>query len=242
MSFDQVQTIRANLERVQSQIVAAAARCGRNAHDVRLVVVTKTHPVERVRAAIQAGAAILGENYAEEAVEKMQALADAPVEWHMIGHVQSRKANLVAAHFAMLHALDSIKLAARLNRFAQEYGRALPVLLEVNLSGEQSKYGFALFAPAYESAFFADVETLLTFSHLQVRGLMTMPPFAQNPEDSRPYFRQLAAWRDKLAARFPQADWRELSMGTSVDFVPAVEEGATLVRIGTAILGARHVS
>ncbi|MEJ5225631.1 MAG: YggS family pyridoxal phosphate-dependent enzyme [Anaerolineales bacterium] len=240
MSMEMIERIRSNLRRVEAQMADAAARSGRQPGDVRLVVVTKTHPVERIRAAIEAGATILGENYAEEAVEKIQALGPQPgVAWHMIGHVQSRKAGLVAAHFAMLHSLDSVKLAGRLDRFAGEAGRVLPVLLEVNLSGEESKYGFPLFRSDQEAAFFADVEAVLMCSHLSVRGLMTMPPFADDPEESRPYFRRLAALRDHLAARYPQADWRELSMGTSVDFAVAVEEGATLVRVGTAILGAR---
>lgn len=241
MSIEQVETIRTNLWRVNAQIASAAVRRGRRPEDVRLVVVTKTHSVERIWAAIEAGAAILGENYAEEALEKIQSIGPLPgVEWHMIGHVQSRKANLVAAHFAMLHSLDSLKLAGRLNRFAGEAGRVLPVLLEVNLGGEESKYGFPLSRPEHLPAFFAQVEVLLALSHLRVCGLMTMPPFADDPEESRPYFRRLAALRGQLAARFPQVDWRELSMGTSVDFAVAVEEGATLVRVGTAILGARN--
>lgn len=240
MGIEQVQTIRSNLQRVNAQIADAAASSGRRAQDVRLVVVTKTHPVERILEAIDAGATILGENYAEEALEKIGAVGPRPgVAWHMIGHVQSRKSGLVAAHFAMLHSLDSVRLAGKLDRFAKEAGRVLPVLLEVNLSGEQSKYGFPMFYPDQQAAFFAEVEAVLLFSHLRVCGLMTMPPFANDPEESRPYFRRLAALRDRLAARFPQADWRELSMGTSVDYVVAVEEGATLVRVGTAILGAR---
>lgn len=240
MAIEQVQAIRANLEHVNAQIAEAALRGGRKPEDVRLVVVTKTHPVEHIRVAVDAGATIFGENYAEEAVEKIRALGTLPgVEWHMIGHVQSRKAGLVAAHFAMMHALDSVKLAVRLDRFAREAGRVLPVLLEVNLSGEESKYGFPLHHPDQQDSFFADVEAVLMFSHLRVCGLMTMPPFADEAEQSRPYFRRLAALRSQLAERFPQTDWRELSMGTSSDYGVAVEEGATLLRVGTAILGAR---
>ncbi len=235
-----IESIKENLDGIRSQIELAAQRAGRSPNTVRLVVVTKTHPADLVRDAITAGATLLGENYAEEAAAKMQVLGHLPAEWHMIGHVQSRKANLVVAHFAMLHSLDSLKLAARLDRFAAQAGRVLPVLLEVNLSGEPSKYGFPAHIPVQLPSFFSDVESILTFPNLGVRGLMTMPPFAEDAQQSRPFFRRLRELRDELSVRFPQADWRELSMGTSVDYSVAVEEGATLVRVGTAILGTRE--
>lgn len=234
-----VDSIRERYQRVLGQVARAAADCGRDPGAVRLVVVTKSQPVEVVRAAVAAGVTLCGENYAEEAVEKMAALGDSAVEWHMIGHVQSRKADLVARHFSMLHSLDSLKLAARLERFCAEAGRRLDVLLEFNVSGEASKFGF----PAWDEGRWPDlapeVEALLQFSHLTIRGLMTMPPFFDDPEQTRPYFQRLGRLRDFLNEHFPGAGWSELSMGTSVDFVAAVQEGATMVRVGQAVLGPR---
>ena len=234
--------IRARYEDVLARMEVAAQRAGRRLADSRLVVVTKAQPLGVVEAAIQAGARILGENYPEEAVSKIQSLGKhSEVEWHMIGHVQSRKAQLVTEHFAFLHSLDSLKLAARLDRFAEQSGRPLPVLLEFNVSGEVSKYGW--FAPHKQnwSQMLPEIGKLLELKHLEVRGLMTMPPFADQPEQSRPHFRKLRNLQSYLAGQFPQTDWHELSMGTSLDYEVAVEEGATLVRVGQAILGSRPV-
>jgi hypothetical protein len=161
------------------------------------------------------------------------------VEWHMIGHVQSRKARLVIEHFDLLQSLDSLKLAERLNRMAGEAGRTLPVMLEFNVGGEESKYGWLAAHEKDWPALYPDIEALLGLERLQIRGLMTMPPLETDPEEARIYFRTLRLLRDHLAARYPRADWRELSMGTSADYEAAVQEGATLVRIGTAIVGPR---
>jgi PLP dependent protein len=158
----------------------------------------------------------------------------------MIGHVQSRKARLVADHFALLHSLDSLKLAQRLDRFAAERDRVLPVLLEFNVGGEESKAGWDASHESQWNLFLPEIATLLDLPHLRVHGLMTMPPLETDPEDSRRFFQRLRQLRERLAAQFPQADWRELSMGTSADYHVAVEEGATLVRVGTAIVGARN--
>jgi len=235
-----VVSIRENYLRVLDQIAEAARRSGRDPELVRLVVVTKTQPLETVQAAIEAGVRILGENYPEEGVMKIQSLpAQTGVEWHMIGHVQGRKARLVADHFALLHSLDSLKLARRLDRFAQEAGRTLPVLLELNVGGEESKSGWDASTDARWEAILPEIAALLELPHLRVSGSMTMPPLGMDPDDSRKYFQRLRQLRDRLASQFPQADWRELSMGTSSDFQVAVEEGATLVRVGTAIVGAR---
>ena len=240
---DLVSSIRENYLAVLDQIAAAARRSQREPEQVRLVVVTKSQPLEVVRAAVEAGVRILGENYPEEGVTKIQSLAgQSGVEWHMIGHVQSRKARLVADHFALLHSLDSLKLARRLDRFAAEGERILPVLLEFNVGGEESKSGWDASQEAQWEKFFPEVESILALPHLRVQGLMTMPPLETDPQDARDYFRRLRSLRDRLASRFPQADWRELSMGTSADYPIAVEEGATLVRVGTAIVGARKYS
>ncbi len=237
---DLVAGIRENYQHVLDQIATAARKADRNVDEIRLVVVTKTQPVEIVRAAIEAGARILGENYPEEGVMKIQSLPEKTgVEWHMIGHVQSRKARLVADHFALLHSLDSLKLAGRLDRFAAEANRVLPVLLEFNVGGEESKSGWNAVDESQWNVFLPDVAELLDLPHVRVHGLMTMPPLGTEPEESRRYFQRLRRLRDHLAAQFPQADWHELSMGTSTDFEVAVEEGATLVRVGTAIVGVR---
>jgi pyridoxal phosphate enzyme (YggS family) len=238
---DLVASIRENYQLALDQIATAARGSGRDPNDIRLVVVTKSQPSEVIQAAIEAGVRILGENYPEEAVTKIQSLAgQTGVEWHMIGHVQSRKARLVADHFALLHSLDSLKLARRLDRFAAEADRVLPVLLEFNVGGEESKAGWDAADESQWGAFLPEIAELLHLSHLRVAGLMTMPPLETDPDDSRRYFQRLRALRDRLSLEFPRADWSELSMGTSADYRVAVEEGATLVRVGTAIVGARQ--
>ncbi len=241
MTSDLVASIRENYLSTLDQIATAARRSGRAPEDIRLVVVTKSQPLEVVQAAIEAGVRILGENYPEEGVTKIQSLPrQTGVEWHMIGHVQSRKARLVAEHFALLHSLDSLKLAGRLDRFAAEQNRALPVLLEFNVGGEESKAGWDASDDSRWDALLPDVGAILDLPNLRVHGLMTMPPLETDPNDARRFFQRLRLLRDHLASAFPQADWRELSMGTSADYPVAVEEGATLVRVGTAIVGVRR--
>jgi len=238
---DLVSSIRENYQFTLDQIATAARQSNRDPSEIRLVVVTKSQPMEVAQAAIAAGVRILGENYPEEGVMKIQSLAEQTgVEWHMIGHVQSRKARLVADHFALLHSLDSLKLAQRLDRFAAENHRSLPVLLEFNVGGEASKSGWDASEESQWQALFPDVSSILELSHLQIMGLMTMPPLETNPDDARRYFQRLRSLRDHFASQFPQTDWHELSMGTSADYTVAVEEGATLVRVGTAIVGARQ--
>jgi pyridoxal phosphate enzyme (YggS family) len=240
MMLDLISSIRENYQFALDQIANAARKSSRDPQDIRLVVVTKSQPVEVAQAAIEAGARILGENYPEEGVTKIQSLTgQSGVEWHMIGHVQSRKARLVADHFALLHSLDSLKLAQRLDRFAAERNRVLPVLLEFNVGGEESKSGWDASDEAQWNELLPDISAILTLNNLRVHGLMTMPPLETDPRDSRRFFLRLRSLRDHLASQFPQADWHELSMGTSADYLVAVEEGATLVRIGTAIVGAR---
>ena len=235
-----VDTIRERTVRVLETVAAAARRGGRSGEAVRLVVVTKMQSVEMVRAAIEAGARLLGENYAEEAAQKIEMLGpQSGVEWHMIGHVQSRKAPLVAQHFDLVHSLDSLRLAQRLDRSAGEAGRILPVLLEFNVSGEKSKHGWQAADEARWDDLLGDVQAIAALGHLRLRGLMTMPPLSTDPEAGRVHFRKLRRLQDFLARGVPQADWTELSMGTSADFAVAVEEGATLVRVGQAILGPR---
>ena len=231
-----------NYHRVLEQVADAARSVGRDPDEIELVVVTKGHPHQAVQHAIVAGIRVFGENYAEEGLHKKQACAGlADVQWHMIGHVQSRKARLVCEHYDWVHSLDRVKLANRLDRFAAEFDRRLPVLLECNVSGEQSKHGWPAWHETGWENLLADVEHVLALPNLEVRGLMTMPPFLPEPEQARPYFQRLRRLRDFFAERYPQANWGELSMGMSADFQVAVQEGATMVRIGTAIVGTRPV-
>jgi PLP dependent protein len=237
---DLTSSIRARYEKVLDTISASAHKSKRAPESVRLVVVTKLQPPEVIQAAIDAGARLLGENYADEAAEKIETLnLQTGVEWHMIGHVQSRKAPLVAQHFALVHSLDSLKLAQRLNRSAAELGRTLPVLLEFNVSGEKSKHGWNASEESSWKDLLTEANAIAALPSLNVHGLMTMPPLSTDPEAARVYFRKLRRLRDFLSGHAPQGEWNELSMGTSADYAVAVEEGATLVRIGQAILGPR---
>ncbi len=222
-----------------AQIADVATGCGRDPGDVRPVVVSKSQPLEVIREAVSAGITMFGENYVEEAIEKIIILRNTALEWHMIGHVQSRKAEMVAEHFTMLHSLDSVKLARRLERSCERINRTLPVLLEFNVSGEESKFGFPAWNEGNWSNLKQEMEQILAFPHLLVCGLMTMPPFFDDPERTRPYFQRLRALQEFLKEKFPESTWNELSMGTSVDYVTAIQEGATFVRIGQAILGPR---
>jgi pyridoxal phosphate enzyme (YggS family) len=236
-----------NLAHVQERLAVAALRAGRDPSDVTLVAVSKTHPPDVVIAAYEAGVRHFGENRALEGADKIPVVAAAlsgpRPTWHMVGHVQSRKAQVVVAHFDCVDSVDRLKVARRLSRFAQDAGRTLPVLLECNVSGEETKYGFDLQdwernEPRRE-AFFAAVEEILVLPGLLVQGLMTMAPFVASAETVRPVFASLRGLLDALRERFPARDWRHLSMGMTDDFEVAVEEGSTLVRIGRAIFGPR---
>jgi PLP dependent protein len=236
-----IQSIREKYLQVLDKIASAARSAGRQPESVKLVVVTKTQPIEIVRAAIEAGITTLGENYPEEGVMKLQSMREfSAVEWHMIGHVQGRKAQLVAENFNLLHSLDSLKLAKRLDRFCGEAGRTLPVLLEFNVGGEDSKSGWLAGDEAHWTSLLEELAAVIALPNLQVRGLMTMPPLGQTAEFARPFFQQLKRLQAYLASQFPPVNFSELSMGTSGDYETAVQEGATMVRVGTAIVGARH--
>lgn len=230
---------------VREQIVTACARAGRDPASVTLIAVSKTHPPPAILEAIAAGVQHFGENRVEEAESKIpvvMAATTAPVTWHMIGHVQSRKAKSVAALFDTVHSVDSVKLAARLSRLAEESGRALDVLLEMNVSGEASKHGFA--AASWETdgparaALWQQVSEILALPCLKVRGLMTMAPIVDDAEAARPVFAGLARLRAALSEAFDVA-LPDLSMGMTDDYPVAIEEGATLVRVGRAVFGER---
>jgi PLP dependent protein len=237
-------TLAERIAAVRSRIAGAAQRAGRDPADITLVAVSKMQPAETVVAAYQAGLRIFGENRVEEAEPKAAAVAvlldslpamvrppPSVVEWHMIGHLQSRKADEVFPWASMIHSVESVKLAGRLSRACLAAGCELSILLEVNVVGEASKYG--LTPAALPDA----VEAMAGLPGLRVRGLMTMAPIVPDPEEARPVFMGLRRLRDDLARRFPALDWRHLSMGMTDDFEVAIEEGATMVRIGRAIFG-----
>jgi pyridoxal phosphate enzyme (YggS family) len=239
---DLTSSIRERYLHTLDNIAAAARSAGRAPSQIRLVVVTKSQPVQVVESALAAGVKILGENYPAEGVMKIQSLrgAASAVEWHMIGHIQSRRSNLVAEHFNLVHSLDTLKIAERLDRFAAAFARRLPVLLEFNLGGEETKFGWPARDEAEWEHFLPRISSILALPNLEARGLMTMPPLGENAEAARPFFQKLHCLQAFLRDRFPQADWTELSMGTSADYEVAVQEGATLVRVGTAIVGPRQ--
>jgi pyridoxal phosphate enzyme (YggS family) len=232
--------IAENVARVRTRIAAAAARVGRDPNSVTLMAVSKTVEPERVLEAYAAGIRVFGENRVQEFQEKSPALSGlAGAEWHLIGHLQSNKAKKAAEIFHAVDSLDSLRLAEKLDQAAATVGKTLPVLIEINVGGEESKSGVPLDSPELEDL----LRGVARLEHLQVRGLMAVPPFVENPEATRPYFRLLRDLRDSIAQRklpgdrFMQMD--VLSMGMSHDFEVAIEEGSTCVRVGTAIFGER---
>jgi PLP dependent protein len=229
--------IASNLFAIHERIALAARRAGRSPNDVALMAVTKTFPAETIVEAYQAGQRLFGENRVQEFAEKGGGLANLrDAEFHMIGHLQSNKAAKAPEIFHAIDSLDSAKLAERLNASAQKLGKTLDVLIEINVGGEEAKSGIAPDSPELESILSAASE----WPHLRFRGLMTVPPFTEDPETARPYFRQLRELRDRLAARgLPSVSLDVLSMGMSHDFEVAIEEGSTCVRLGTAIFGTR---
>src|SRR5438874_4747999 len=226
-------SIAENVARVRDRIAATARRAGRNPMEIALMAVTKTHPPERIREAYAAGLRLFGENRVQE-FARLRDLEAA--EWHMIGHLQSNKAASAAELFSAIDSVDSLKLAEKLNASAQKLAKKLAVLIEINVGGEGAKSGVAPGSRELE----AILQAAPSLTNLQFRGVMTIPPFTENPEGARPYFRQLHALRDEIAAqKLPAIRMDVLSMGMSHDFEVAIEEGSTCVRIGTAIFGER---
>lgn len=222
-----------NIRRIREEIAEAALRSGRDPSEVKLMAVTKTVDDARVREAINAGVDIMGENYVQEAKRKIETM-DVDVKWHMIGHLQSNKAKYAVRLFDMIHSVDRLSLATELDKQSAKVERVTDILVEVNISGEESKSGIG------EEKTPALVREIAPLEHLSIRGLMTMPPWFDDPEAARPYFIALRELRDRIAAEgVPGVEMRELSMGMSGDYRVAVEEGATIVRIGTAIFGPR---
>lgn len=222
-----------NIENVQRKIARAADQAGRAPEDITLIAVSKTMPLELVQQAYRLGLKDFGENKVQDALPKIAAFQPEDLNWHMIGHLQSNKASKVVGSFACIHSLDSLHLANVLNRHAQEHGKRQAVLLQINVSGEESKEGMTL-EEAPELA-----RQILTLPYLEIQGLMTIAPRVENPEEVRPVFRRLRLLRDRLRDQLPQASWQHLSMGMTDDYLVAITEGATMVRIGRAIFGER---
>jgi pyridoxal phosphate enzyme (YggS family) len=232
--------VKDNYQQVLERIESTAKSAGRNPKEIKLVVVTKTQPVNVIRMLINAGATDFGENYIEEAIPKIQLLImNKKLIWHMIGHVQSRKAQSVVKYFQYLHSLDNVKVAERLSRFGQILDKQLPTWLEFNVSGEGSKYGWDISAGENWKKILPDIENILRLPNLNILGVMTMPPYSNDPETSRPYFKQLKKFQKYIIDNFHLTGFRELSMGMSSDYEVAIQEGSTCVRIGQAILGPR---
>jgi pyridoxal phosphate enzyme (YggS family) len=222
--------IRENYIRVMERIERAARKVGRDPKEVKLVAVSKTVESARIKEAIEAGVSILGENYVQEAQKKIEEIGR-PVAWHFIGHLQTNKAKYAIRLFEMIHSLDSLPLAEELNRRAEQGGQVAKVMIEVNISGEATKFG------TDEEKVFSIARGILNLNHLSLEGLMTMPPYFDSPEMSRPYYIKLRELKEKMIRE--GIPLKELSMGMSNDFEIAIEEGATYVRVGTAIFGER---
>ena len=221
------------LAQVQARITAAARRVGRDPAAITLVAVSKTVPPDHIKDAVAAGVAVLGENRVQEAQDKIRALGRV-AQWHLVGHLQTNKAKLAVQLFDMIHSLDSIRLARELDRHAAALGKRMPCLVEVNQGGELTKSGLT------ELDVLPFLEEAAALPNLEIVGLMSVPPYCENPEDVRPYFQILRALRSAAAAEaFPGVRMEHLSMGMSHDFEVAIEEGATMVRVGTAIFGPR---
>ena len=232
-------SIAANIHDVRERIAAAARRAGRNPEEVALMAVTKTFPPELIRQAYEAGQRVFGENRVQEFAGKFDALRDlSGAEWHMIGHLQSNKARKAAEIFAAVDSVDSLALTEKLNAAAETAGKRMAVLVEVNIGGEAAKCGLAPDSPELERL----LASAANLAALEFRGLMTVPPFTEDPQQARPYFRRLRQLRDQIAARrLPLVTMDVLSMGMSHDFEVAIEEGSTCVRLGTAIFGEREI-
>lgn len=225
--------VAANHRRIMERISEVAARTGRDAASIRLLAAAKSQDVELIRAAILAGVCLIGENYVQEAMA-MKARISEPAEWHMIGHLQRNKARNAVGLFDLIESLDSIALARELDKEGRKAGKRVRTFIEVNLAGEESKTGIA------GDQVFLLLQEAAKLANLTVEGLMTVPPFRENPEDVRPYFRELRELLCRMQERrLPNMDLKELSMGMSQDYEVAIEEGATIVRIGTALFGPR---
>ena len=227
-------SISENISRIREQISSAARRSGRKAEEITLMAVSKTFPAQQIIEAYQAGLRVFGESKVQEFSSKAEALRDLrEAEWHMIGHLQTNKAAKAVELFSAVDSLDSLRLAEKLNSVAEQFGKKLAVLIEINVGGEAAKSGIVPDSPELKNI----LQAAEQLQHLEIRGLMTVPPFTEDPQAARPFFRKLREIRDQ---RVPAVSMDMLSMGMSHDFEVAIEEGSTCVRIGTAIFGERE--
>jgi hypothetical protein len=225
--------VAANFRQILDRIAAAAAKARRDPREIRLLGAAKAQGVEAIWAAVAAGLTLIGENYVQEAADKKKSIAGA-IEWHMIGHLQRNKAKAAVELFDLIESLDSLALARELDKEGAKRGETIRAFVEVNLGGEESKSGIA------KGQVPALLDAIGTLSHIRIEGLMTVPPFREDLEEVRRYFRELRELRDSLAElRLPNVEMKELSMGMTHDFAVAIEEGATIVRVGTALFGPR---
>lgn len=226
--------IRANLEKVRGEVAEHCAIAGRNPEEVRLCAVSKTKPVEDIKVAMAGGQHLFGENYVQEIQQKYEVLGN-QVEWHMIGHLQRNKVKYIIDKVTLIHSVDTVELAKTIEKEAAKHNLTMNVLLEVNIAGEETKWGFTA-AEAPEAA-----KEIGAMPHIQVLGLMTSAPITDNAETNRVHFRNMRLLAEKIGAEnYPGVTMKELSMGMTADYTVAVEEGATIVRVGTAIFGARN--
>ncbi len=226
-------TIKERLTQIREKIEKAAQKAGRAPEEIKLLGASKTQPPEKIREAFEAGLSLFGENYVQEAKKKKEALKDLPITWHLIGYLQRNKAKDAVKIFHMIETIDRKVIASELAKRVQKLGKTLPVLIEVNVGGEETKAGVLP-----EDLPFL-IEHVLSLKELKLSGLMTIPPYREDPEEVRPFFARLRELRDEMQEKFPEADLKELSMGMSHDFHIAIEEGATIVRVGTALFGPR---
>lgn len=228
-------TIAENIEEIQREKAQAAQRCGRNPEDILLIAVTKTRSAEEINEAVRAGITDIGENKVQEILDKYDKVL--PVNWHMIGHLQTNKVKYIIDKVSLIHSVDSFRLAEEIDRRAAQHGRTMDILVQVNAAGDEAKFGVE---PDDAESLISEI--LESCENVRIRGLMTVAPYAENPEEVRPHFRRMRSLYDRIAAeiRHPRLDFQYLSMGMSNDRIIAVEEGSTAIRVGTAIFGARN--
>ncbi len=234
MAEVEVMRVRENYERLMEAIRKSCHRAGRRPEEVRLLGAAKRQPVEKIREAYEAGLRLIGENYVQEAQKKRKLLEDLDLTWHLIGPLQTNKARQAVKIFDLVETVDRPSIAQELAKRAQKEGRLLPVFIEVNVGGEETKAGVS---PEELPGL---AETIIALPNLELRGLMTIPPYREDPEEVRPFFAKMRNLLEDLKRRFPEAPLSELSMGMSHDFEIAIEEGATIVRVGTALFGPRE--
>ncbi len=239
MINEQNSNIRNNIEVVLEKIQNSAKAAGRDPDQIALIAVTKQKPADVVKTLFELGISRIGESYLKEASFKINLLAEFQIEWHMIGSIQKGKEKEIAGKFAEVHSVESTKTAINLDKYARINERILPIYLEFNVSGEATKHGWNAWDESLWKASLPDLNEVLNLSYIRVKGLMTMAPYSIDPQNARPYFRRLRRLRDFLSKEFPNSNLEELSMGMSGDFETAIEEGATILRIGSALVGPR---